>query len=73
MKRELKYVWWKRNVYPHIILEYPQEKNEIIVSLHFLVSAFRYSTIKKSFVHIVIFLKFSFRDYNTFSMFTYIF
>ena len=29
MKRELKYVWWKRNVYPHIILEYPREKNEM--------------------------------------------
>ena len=29
MKRELKYVWWKRNYFPHIILEYPQEKNEM--------------------------------------------
>ena len=29
MKRELKYVWWKRNNYPHIILEYPREKNEM--------------------------------------------
>lgn len=73
MKRELKYVWWKRNYFPHIILERPRGKNEIIVSLHFLVSAFRYSTIKKSFVHIVIFLKFSFGDHNTFSVFTYVF
>ena len=29
MKRELKYVWWKRNYFPHIILEYPREKNEM--------------------------------------------
>ena len=29
MKRELKYVWWKTNYFPHIILEYPQEKNEM--------------------------------------------
>ena len=29
MKRELKYVWWKRNVYPHIILERPREINEM--------------------------------------------
>ena len=29
MKRELKYVWWKRNVYPHIILERPRGKNEM--------------------------------------------
>ena len=29
MKRELKYVWWKRNVYPHIILERPREKNKM--------------------------------------------
>ena len=29
MKRELKYVWWKRNNYPHIILEYPRGKNEM--------------------------------------------
>ena len=30
MKRELKYVWWKRNVYPHIILERPREINEML-------------------------------------------
>ena len=29
MKRELKYVWWKTNYFPHIILEYPQEKNKM--------------------------------------------
>ena len=29
VKRELKYVWWKRNVYPHIILERPREINEM--------------------------------------------
>ncbi|MBM0660163.1 hypothetical protein JMN09_12070, partial [Capnocytophaga genosp. AHN8471] len=29
MKRELKYVWWKRNYFPHIILELPREKNEM--------------------------------------------
>ena len=29
MKRELKYVWWKRNNFPHIILERPRGKNEM--------------------------------------------
>ena len=29
MKRELKYVWWKRNYFPHIILERPRGKNEM--------------------------------------------
>ena len=29
MKRELKYVWWKRNYFPHIILEYPRGKNKM--------------------------------------------
>jgi len=29
MKRELKYVWWKRNYFPHIILELPREKNKM--------------------------------------------
>ena len=29
MKRELKYVWWKRNYFPHIILERPREINEM--------------------------------------------
>ena len=29
VKRELKYVWWKRNYFPHIILERPREINEM--------------------------------------------
>ena len=29
VKRELKYVWWKRNYFPHIILERPRGKNEM--------------------------------------------
>ena len=30
MKRELKYVWWKRNYFPHIILERPRGKNKML-------------------------------------------
>ena len=30
VKRELKYVWWKRNYFPHIILERPQGKNKML-------------------------------------------